>query len=736
MKPKLLCLILFQFAIFVCKAQLNANEIYKISSNYIVSIEVEDTDSTTSTGTGFYFADINAVVTNYHVIKGFEKIRISYSDGKYSDGPFKIETDSKNDIAILSSAEGLNFTKGLNANSGRNEVGEKIFVIGNPLGLNNTVTEGIISSIRKGENDDFIQFTAPVSHGSSGSPLLNEDGQVIGVVSFQFEKGQNLNFAIPIRFVLDLAARYPTLSKNNEEGNLGGYSSIETNKLLLLADSLFKAKNGAQSTGVMKAILQRSDIQDSLFVEVALEAIKQNFFLNLDKNFVHSYSDNFYYFYDRSLSPDELDELLGKSIELINNYSYNAKIITEVYVLTGYYCLKENDCRYAYLYFQAALSINDTSSIALNGMSDFYRAYSKEVSKSNDTNYICKEKSANFVEPDSVNYYLTKIIRYHPKFYDGYLKLIDFYFDKRSGKYCIPNVAFNYFLKCYQLDPKNSLALKTYFNNYFWYYRETTNIAIYQKIEHIFLKYSQLLESKSQMAIFLAEKFKESADRYDYNSKERKILLKTAIKYYKKDIDFFLIESKNKNYNSKNITTTQKTQDPFLQGIVKIAEDIEKKHPYNADFLCNTYLNISELYMSLKDFENAYLYIDKSLKLDPDYYKIYKTLGNYYQNKILPDYVEAIFSYKKYMETVPSPEYDLLTDLATCYYFNREFDNAEKYFKEVKDECDDCYFNTYLLALLYTDTNKKAEAIKLYNELVEAKEFSLSNDLQKILYPK
>ena len=123
MKPKLLCLILFQFAIFVCKAQLNANEIYKISSNYIVSIEVEDTDSTTSTGTGFYFADINAVVTNYHVIKGFEKIRISYSDGKYSDGPFKIETDSKNDIAILSSAEGLNFTKGLNANSGRNEVG-------------------------------------------------------------------------------------------------------------------------------------------------------------------------------------------------------------------------------------------------------------------------------------------------------------------------------------------------------------------------------------------------------------------------------------------------------------------------------------------------------------------------------------------------------------------------------------------------------------------------------------
>ena len=82
MNPKLFCLIVFQFVIVIAKAQLNANEIYKISSNYIVSIEVEHQDKSISTGTGFYFADINAIVTNYHVIKDYENIKLTYFNGK------------------------------------------------------------------------------------------------------------------------------------------------------------------------------------------------------------------------------------------------------------------------------------------------------------------------------------------------------------------------------------------------------------------------------------------------------------------------------------------------------------------------------------------------------------------------------------------------------------------------------------------------------------------------------
>ena len=87
------------------------------------------------------------------------------------------------------------------------EVGEKIMVIGNPLGLESTVSDGIVSAKRKFPPfDTVIQITCPISPGSSGSPVMNMRGEVIGVASFQMVQGQNLNFAIPASFVKALKA--------------------------------------------------------------------------------------------------------------------------------------------------------------------------------------------------------------------------------------------------------------------------------------------------------------------------------------------------------------------------------------------------------------------------------------------------------------------------------------------------------------------------------------------------
>lgn len=731
MNLKLFCLIFFPFVMTVAKAQLNANEIYKLSSNYIVSIQVQDKNNNISTGTGFYFANINAIVTNYHVIKDYQKIRITYFNGKHYEGPFKIETDSKNDIALLKSTYDINFKGGLNGETNENEIGEKIFVIGNPLGLNNTVTEGIISSIRKDEKNDLIQFTAPVSHGSSGSPVLNESGQVIGIVSFQFEKGQNLNFAIPIKYVLVLAAKYSAVNTNNEDSGFDYYSSSATNELLILADSLFDARNGNQTTQVVKALLKRSDIQDSLFVQVALKAIKQKFFLDLDRDFLNSYSNNFYYFYNRPLSIDDLDELLGKSIELTSKYSYNPQLLIKLYVTTGYYLLKENSCQYAYQYFKAALNVSDTSLISLNGMSDFYRAYSKEVSNTTDTNYSCKEKPLNFAESDSIKYYLTKIIQYHPRFYDGYLKLIDFYFDERSTKNFSPNNAFEYFLKCYKLDSKNPSAFKNYFKKFFLHYRESKNLAIYQKVEEFFSKYSQSLEYRSTIASFLADQFKDYSSAYDYKSKEWNFLRNKAIIFYKKLIDFYILENKRQYSNSKIKNSYQGSQDSLL--FKQLEKNRQEIHLIQ---LCEAYLTISKLYMDLGNYSSAYIYIDKSLKVNPGYFKNKLLLGDYYLSKSNPDYKQAILTYEEYLMVEPQPDYITMTNLATCYYFNNDLKNAEKYFTAVKDECGECYSNSYLLALLYIELGKRDDAIKLYNELVKEKQYDLSDDLQKKLYPK
>ncbi len=729
---KFVFLISFLFLFSVGKAQLNANEIYKISSDYIVSIEVQHKDKSISTGSGFYFADINAIVTNNHVIKNFEKIKLTYFNGKDYEGTFVIATDSINDIAILRSAQGYSFKDGLKRNTEDYQIGQKIFVIGNPLGLNYTVTEGIISSIRKSPSDEIIQFTAPVSPGSSGSPILNESGQVLGVVSFQMKEGQNLNFAIPIKYVINLSVKYPSTNSRNEDATTDRYSNISTNKLLLLAENLYKNGSWEEKTRIVKTILKRSDIQDSLYPIIALKAIKHIFWFDFEADFVKSFSQYFndYYYNNASLSDDELVDLLTKSLEITKLYNYNTTIPIKINLVFAYLALKENACKLAYIFFKSAINVNDTSTLALNGMNDFYRAFPKTISRVPDTLYNCKDKPSNFAEPDSVKYYLQKIIQYHPKFYEGYLKLIDFYFDKRSTKYYNPDIAFDYFLKCNQLDPRNPLAFKNYISKLFFSYRENKNLYLYDKAEETIKKYSTAFKKSSEFTNFIAERFKDNSDDYSYKSVERKYLLKKAIKFYSESIDYFLTEYNN-NILTKNDIVLSKEDEAVVKWFASYAKD----HPYKEEYICTKYLQIAEIYMDIKEFDNAYLNIQKSLKVLPNYSDNLKMLGKYYLNKPEPNYQEAIFFYKKYIEKVPNDN-NVLTDLANCYADTGELELAEQFYKQVRDQCDVCYFNNYLLALFYMDTNRKDAAMKIYNELVGAKQSYLVNLLQKKLFPK
>lgn len=82
-----------------------------------------------------------------------------------------------------------------------NAVGDKVYAVGNPLGLEGTFSEGIVSVLRRAKGSTFIQITAPISPGSSGGPILNSRGEVVGVATATFSRGQNLNFAIPAAYV-------------------------------------------------------------------------------------------------------------------------------------------------------------------------------------------------------------------------------------------------------------------------------------------------------------------------------------------------------------------------------------------------------------------------------------------------------------------------------------------------------------------------------------------------------
>ena len=172
-----------------------------------VYLEMKDKNGKTlGIGSGF-FVKPNLIATNYHVIEGAARGTAKLV-GKFTT--YTIEgvtaTDKTNDLALLKvTAFGI---KPLPlGNSTDVKIGETVYVTGNPKGLEGTFSDGIISSHRDKDTKERLQMTAPISPGSSGGPVLNSKGEVIGVSFMTLVGGQNLNFAIPSRYLTELLTK-------------------------------------------------------------------------------------------------------------------------------------------------------------------------------------------------------------------------------------------------------------------------------------------------------------------------------------------------------------------------------------------------------------------------------------------------------------------------------------------------------------------------------------------------
>ncbi|MBK7035864.1 MAG: serine protease [Bacteroidetes bacterium] len=162
-------------------------------------------------GSGFIIDD-ELIVTNVHVIEGCNSAYIlkNGEEKKYTVSGY-VAIDKTNDLVILK-VSGLSGTKVTLGNDSLPNIGEKIYAVGNPKGLNGTFSEGIISGIRKMIADEVLQITAPISPGSSGGPVLNSNAQVVGIAFASFTEGQNLNFAIPVKYLLILKTKMGSLT--------------------------------------------------------------------------------------------------------------------------------------------------------------------------------------------------------------------------------------------------------------------------------------------------------------------------------------------------------------------------------------------------------------------------------------------------------------------------------------------------------------------------------------------
>jgi serine protease Do len=162
-------------------------------------------------GSGFIINSSGQILTNSHVVDGADEVTVTLKNGKTFDGKVLGE-DPVTDVAVIK-IEANNLPSVSLGNSEVVQPGEAVIAIGNPLGLNNTVTSGIISATGRSGNDigasdkrvDYIQTDAAINPGNSGGPLLNARGQVIGMNTAIIRGAQGLGFAIPINTVQRIA---------------------------------------------------------------------------------------------------------------------------------------------------------------------------------------------------------------------------------------------------------------------------------------------------------------------------------------------------------------------------------------------------------------------------------------------------------------------------------------------------------------------------------------------------
>jgi hypothetical protein len=184
-----------------------AGDIYRKSSPAVVLIEtLNEKHEVTAAGSGFLVSSDGKILTNYHVVTHTKEATVRLANKDAYDSVDVLDIDKRKDIALIK-IKALDLPFLVVGKSNTVDIGDQVFSLSTPLGLlQNTLSDGIVSGIRAGDGYRYFQVTAPISHGSSGGPIFNSRGEVIGIAAITISEGQNLNFAIPIDYAKGMLA--------------------------------------------------------------------------------------------------------------------------------------------------------------------------------------------------------------------------------------------------------------------------------------------------------------------------------------------------------------------------------------------------------------------------------------------------------------------------------------------------------------------------------------------------
>jgi hypothetical protein len=280
-----------------CGNQNTENKKQKLSPNELYKRKVDATCTIiTDLGQGSgYFIDSNIIVTNYHVISNAKtaKVVLNNEAQKYEILGY-LAVDKINDVALL-----LVDYKSQNILEIENEIpnpGDHVFSISTPIGLSKTFSDGLISGKKNFDGRTLIQITVPISHGSSGCPIMNEYGDVVGIAVGGIEEGNNLNFCIPTSYLVNLLEfkeSYPTALNTNAKHEMTAQIDKPKSNQIPKPQNSELTKSKTRAVESRKSILLKSsEIVTSAYIKKELT----NTFYNDKKiSFLHKGNYNIDY---------------------------------------------------------------------------------------------------------------------------------------------------------------------------------------------------------------------------------------------------------------------------------------------------------------------------------------------------------------------------------------------------------------------------------------------------------
>lgn len=234
-----------------------AEAVFSSAASKVVFLITRESGELHATASGVILTADGYVATNYHALQGADAVEIRFfpdpadtENYQSFNGSKLLYADAERDIAILKvNSKSLPFLE-CPASGCDARVGETVYAIGNPMGLSNTISQGIVSALRSVDKEEMVQHTAAISPGSSGGALVDSNGALLGINSWQVRDAQNLNFAIAAKYLTDALAaarRATTPLSFPPEGPAESLSAAQT-------DAEEKAWQALQSKDFLQAV--------------------------------------------------------------------------------------------------------------------------------------------------------------------------------------------------------------------------------------------------------------------------------------------------------------------------------------------------------------------------------------------------------------------------------------------------------------------------------------------------